>query len=172
MIAPDQLDPPELEFYKFFPFRVGNTSRSAAAVLLYAPAPQASLGPNYGMQKPDSPTPGNNSGACGTGAALTHCHGPHMGIELWMGPPMVANVATQPLNSTWSRPFRHFANNRMSLTAPRGPSCPGCGPGRGGELFNRGPVTMNGQHVWLTAQKNPPGGVFLLGVPEHRVAGV
>ena len=43
-------DPPELEFYKLVPMFVGETRRVVGHALLYAPAPQAALGPAYGMQ--------------------------------------------------------------------------------------------------------------------------
>lgn len=45
MIAPDDDDPPELEFYKMQPLRVGSTSRVVAHTLIYAPSPQEDLGP-------------------------------------------------------------------------------------------------------------------------------
>ena len=48
LIVPDQDDPPELQFYRLRPFYVGNTTRVAAHVLQYAPAPSLDiLGAGY-----------------------------------------------------------------------------------------------------------------------------
>lgn len=169
MLLPDRNDPPELEFYKFYAFRVGDSGRTAAVALLYAPAPQASLGPNYGMQRAGSKGPGNNSGACGTGDALTHCHGPHIGVELMVGPRVGPDVVATPLNATWARPFRLFASHRRGLVAARSSTCPLCSVN---ELFTRGPVSHNGSHVWITTSNQPGVGSFLLEVPLYRVAGM
>jgi len=78
LIAPDSLDPPELEFYRMRPFYLGHTSRMAAHVLQYAPAPsQDILGTKYGRQpsmcsKREYPakTRGEVNGSL--------CHGPHL----------------------------------------------------------------------------------------------
>ena len=48
-ILPDQLDPPDLQFYRIRPFYIGNTSRIAAHTLLYSPGPPISIvGSKYG----------------------------------------------------------------------------------------------------------------------------
>jgi hypothetical protein len=43
LILPDELDPPDLAFYRCRPFYVGNTSRLAAHTLQYAPSPSMYL---------------------------------------------------------------------------------------------------------------------------------
>ena len=53
LVALDRCPPPEMEFYKLTPMRVGSTKRWVGHALTYAPSPQASLGEGYGM-KPDS----------------------------------------------------------------------------------------------------------------------
>ena len=67
-------DPPELEFYKLTPMFVGETKRLVGHALLYAPAPQSNLGPSYGMQPARCKPP------------YATCHGPHIGVERWIGP--------------------------------------------------------------------------------------
>lgn len=52
-IIPDDLDPPDLQFYRIRPFYVGNTSRIAAHTLLYSPGPPISIvGKSYGRSPP------------------------------------------------------------------------------------------------------------------------
>jgi hypothetical protein len=53
LVALVRCSPPEMEFYKLTPMRVGSTKRWVGHALTYAPSPQASLGEGYGM-KPDS----------------------------------------------------------------------------------------------------------------------
>ncbi len=65
-------------------FRLGASGRLAAHAILYAPAPMGSLGLKYGLM--------SNGQACG--GKVPHpletgkgCHGPHMHLERWVGPP-------------------------------------------------------------------------------------
>lgn len=93
-ITPDPvLDPPELQFYRMRPFYIGQTSRLAAHVLQYAPAPsQQILGEAYGRQP----------SMC-VGKAGNMCHGPHMHEEWFIGPASGDAAETKG----WRRPYRH-----------------------------------------------------------------
>ena len=71
--VPDAVDPPEVQFYRIRPFYLGDSNRLAAHVLLYAPAPW--IGPAYGRQPPNCDKENK-----------THCHGPHLYEEWWIGP--------------------------------------------------------------------------------------
>ena len=77
-------DPPELEFYKLTPMFVGETKRLVGHALLYAPAPQSNLGPSYGMQPARCKPP------------YATCHGPHIGVERWIGP-ADGNLSAMPM---------------------------------------------------------------------------
>ena len=140
-------DPPELEFYKLVPMRIGNTTRTVGHVLLYAPSPQAELGKAYGM---GCDLPG-----------LATCHGPHIGLERWIGPDLSA-LATRPLQQAWQRPFRKWAGNQEPRVSPVG------------EIMAVGGVMHQGRHIWV--RQRPPArmGVVggFLGILEYRLAGI
>jgi hypothetical protein len=92
-IEPDQLDPPDLEFYRTRPFYLGNTSRIVAHTLQYAPGPPLSVvGPAYGRQPLK----------CKNTSLGVLCHGPHIHEEWWVGP---ASGAPEEL-AGWRRPYR------------------------------------------------------------------
>ena len=152
MVVPDADDPPELEFYKLAPMRVGATRRVVGHALLYAPAPDASLGSH--AYPPGIP--------CGN---LTRgCHGPHVGVARWVGPSDGA-LTRLPLAAAWARPFRRqgYAGRRHRL-APNV-----------GELFTVGGPLFRDHHVWVsrTAVPGPPArDAALLGVPAYRLAGM
>eukprot|EP01043_Picozoa_sp_COSAG02_P029919 COSAG02_NODE_1883_length_10535_cov_4.902070_10_plen_480_part_00 len=98
LYTPDSLDPPELQFYRIRPFYIGNTTRLAAHVLQYAPAPsQAQLGVKYGRQPSmcSDDVPPQGQGA--------ECHGPHLYEEWWVGPTSGRAVDV----AGWRRPYRH-----------------------------------------------------------------
>lgn len=98
LYTPDTLDPPELQFYRIRPFYIGNTTRLAAHVLQYAPAPsQAQLGLKYGRQPSmcSDDVPPQGQGA--------ECHGPHLYEEWWVGPTSGRAVDI----AGWRRPYRH-----------------------------------------------------------------
>lgn len=155
MIVPDGHDPPELEFYKLMPYRIYGTTRVIGHALLYAPAPQADLGPNYGLGDGDCPRANKSTNV----KDLRACHGPHMNVERWIGP-RDGNLTRTPLQTNWVRPFR------------LGPSSP-----RGGHLltlerqetFTRGGIMLAGHHVWLSHSRLYP---YLLGVPQFRFSGM
>jgi hypothetical protein len=65
-------DPPEMEFYKLMPMRVGATKRWVGHALTYAPSPQRSLGAAYGMRP--SACPANKSSPTNA-KDLRACHG-------------------------------------------------------------------------------------------------
>eukprot|EP00041_Stephanoeca_diplocostata_P018511 m.387735 g.387735 ORF g.387735 m.387735 type:complete len:261 (+) comp21036_c0_seq3:1387-2169(+) len=148
MISPDLSDPPELEFYKLTPSTLGGGSnRVVGHALLYSPAPMESLGYHYGLI--------SNGSSCHGSGGLKRCHGPHMYLELFVGPPSGIAIATL---SSWKRPFR------QQRVAPRD------------FLLRVGPVTWsppvpheggdtNAYHVWLEEGQ-------LWGVPQHRLAGL
>ncbi len=69
--VPDRSDPPEVEYYRFRPFVLGDSGRWAAMVLLYTPSPWNVNPIHWGCLK------GNNS---------HDCHGPHIMNEWWLGP--------------------------------------------------------------------------------------
>jgi hypothetical protein len=122
--TPDAQDPPELQFYRFRPFMIGDSGRLAGHALQYAPSPW--LGDDYGRQPTHCVATTNQS--CWT-SECGHCHGPHMYEELWLGPSSGAawNV------SGWRRPFRlhHFVRHDAFLMA--------------------NPVTIGSEHLWLSA---------------------
>eukprot|EP01049_Picozoa_sp_SAG25_P012303 SAG25_NODE_1641_length_2636_cov_1.946393_2_plen_151_part_00 len=101
LVVPDSDDPPELEFYRIRPFYVGGTSRIAAHVLQYAPAPsQRILGTAYGRHPSmcvKVKTPGG--GPDTSNGSL--CHGPHLYEEWWLGP--ASGDAAQ--TTGWRRPY-------------------------------------------------------------------
>ena len=69
--VPDSSDPPEVEYYRFRPFLLGDSGRRAAMVLLYTPSPWNVNPITWGCLK------GNSS---------HDCHGPHIMNEWWLGP--------------------------------------------------------------------------------------
>eukprot|EP01009_Symbiontida_sp_KSa7_P004137 NODE_200_length_1216_cov_795.913453_g159_i0.p1 GENE.NODE_200_length_1216_cov_795.913453_g159_i0~~NODE_200_length_1216_cov_795.913453_g159_i0.p1 ORF type:complete len:389 (+),score=76.14 NODE_200_length_1216_cov_795.913453_g159_i0:30-1169(+) len=123
LILPDGQDPPELQFYQFTVFNVGDSGRLAGHALLYAPAPMESLGVHYGKMV--------HGVACGGAKGLAHCHGPHMYTERFIGPTKGGPTNLQG----WQRPFRR---QRLS---PRGAYF----------QLGAGPVTWNDTHAWVAA---------------------
>eukprot|EP00040_Diaphanoeca_grandis_P030981 m.184414 g.184414 ORF g.184414 m.184414 type:complete len:512 (+) comp32187_c0_seq2:119-1654(+) len=106
--TPDNLDPPELQFYRCRPFYVGNSSRLVAHTLLYAPAPsQEIVGKSYGRHP---------SECTGNKTRGDNCHGPHLYEEWWVGPPNGDAADTL----AWRRPYRrtHAAPRDAFLMAP------------------------------------------------------
>ena len=69
--VPDSSDPPEVEYYRFRPFLLGDSGRRIAMVLLYTPSPWNVNPIKWGCLK------GNSS---------HDCHGPHIMNEWWLGP--------------------------------------------------------------------------------------
>ena len=83
---PDDNDPPELEYYRARPFHYHD--RLAAAVLNYAPSPQA-VNPR---QMPN--------------CTSKNTHGPQLGVEWWIYHP-AGNKSWRPeAVSEWQRPYR------------------------------------------------------------------
>ena len=172
--APDRLDPPELEFYRTTAMRVGPTSRVIAHTLLYAPSPQEALGSGYGLLhgKPD-PHEWQCSAACALnqscngipkGAAERtpaiqnasggDCHGPHLGIERWVGP-ADGDFAAEPMQSVWERPFRW--RGAADSTIARVDDWP----------FGYGGLIWKDHHVFVTN-----GSRSLVGTPQFRMVGM
>ena len=73
----DTTDPPEMEFYKLTPMRIGSTRRWVGHALTYAPSPQFSLGAAYGMRPSSCPV---NKSSLTHAKDLRACHGPHIGV--------------------------------------------------------------------------------------------
>ena len=135
--------------------RVGSTKRWVGHALTYAPSPQRSLGEAYGM-RPDS-CPANKSSPTHA-KDLRACHGPHIGVERFIGP-ADGNLTREPMMAAWSRPFRENVGNRAGITPV-------------GELLTSGGMLFRGHHVWLGSAINGAGGVgSLLGLPALRLAG-
>eukprot|EP01051_Picozoa_sp_SAG22_P005657 SAG22_NODE_342_length_11973_cov_10.127927_6_plen_185_part_00 len=134
---------------------VGETRRVVGHALLYAPSPQAALGPRYGMKQPKIPCPHLPSGQ----PDLRQCHGPHIGIERWIGP-ADGNLSAMPMQTVWSRPFRAHAGNHRRL-APED------------QILTSGGVLFRGHHIWLNAAdaNGKGGGTLVVGLPEYRLAG-
>ena len=143
-------DPPEMEIYKLVPMFVGSAKRVVGHALTYAPSPQASIGEDYGMRS-------GGHGSC-TGA-LTACHGPHIGVERFIGPDD-GNLTATPMMKTWRRPFRENVGNRQGITRSIG------------ELLTEGGMMFRGHHVWLGKAMNGAGGTAaFIGLPAYRLAG-
>ena len=89
---------------------------------------------------------------------LRACHGPHIGVERFIGP-ADGNLTREPMMAAWSRPFRENVGNRAGITPV-------------GELLTSGGMLFRGHHVWLGSAINGAGGVgSLLGLPALRLAG-
>ena len=95
----DQLDPPELQFYRARGFYLGGGStRFAAHALQFANAPGPDvLGYGYGRQPPRC-----KKSAEPSLRGKVFCHAPHLHEEWWLGPQsgFAANI------TQWRRPFR------------------------------------------------------------------
>ena len=85
--SPDELDPPELQFYRFRAFTIGESGRLAGHALQYAPSPW--LGEGYGRQPAHCVAATNDS--CWT-TECGHCHGPYDRLPL-----CATRRITQPL---------------------------------------------------------------------------
>lgn len=100
-----EVDPPELEFYRVRPFRLGNSGRLAAHALLYVPSPSnIVVQPGYGRQP---------LWYCKNGC----CHGPHMHEEWWVGP----EDADPTKMTEWRRPFfdtKAFPHDIWAMAQP------------------------------------------------------
>jgi hypothetical protein len=90
--VPDAEDPPELEFYRIRPFRLGGSDRLAAHVLLYAPSPNVlhAVNKTYGIYT-----------LCDK-HNRSWCHGPHIRDEWWTLPRGGDAAAVE----SWERPYR------------------------------------------------------------------
>lgn len=93
--VPDELDPPELEFYRIRPFLLSGSTRLMAHVLHYAPSPEVLKLVSHNRY-------GMNPTICHKGNA-TQCHGPHIYDEWWVLPRNADAADVQQ----WHRPFRN-----------------------------------------------------------------
>lgn len=121
LVQPDGADPPELQFYRAKPFRVGASGRIAAHATTYAPSPV-----------------GANAAGSGDGVYHNQCQrAPHAGWchsslmnEHWWTLPRGARAADVP---SWRRP----ASLRGVKAAPTD------------EVMYAQPVTFADQHLWV-----------------------
>ena len=88
LIRPDELDPPELEFYRGIGF--SHEGRCYMMVLNYAPIPEA-------VNRWGGASPQMTSTISDTATTKRGRHGPHMGTEWWISRDGI----------TWKRPFRN-----------------------------------------------------------------
>jgi hypothetical protein len=167
-VAPDPvLDPPELQFYRFTAFQIGSTSRSIGHMLLYAPGPQQDLGPEYGLMRSQT----NGSYQCQAHRIWNNisggaCHGPHLGIERWIGP-ADGDLAAQPLASRWERPFRWSGRSAPARGSQVRPDHDSTLVAVDDWPFVWGGLLWRDQHVFLTnASRN------ILSTPMYRLIGM
>lgn len=107
---------------------------------------------------------------------MSTCHGPHIGVERWIGRSTMAAAAEQPLQAQWvgapatargycrqltgntpaqARPFREQYDDRPDTQAAQLVT--------GGCLFR-------GYHIWLPDGGTVKGG--MLGIPQYRFSGL
>ena len=144
--VPDDLDPPELEFYRFRPFFIGESGRMAASVLLYAPSP------SYAVSLLPS--------SCRTGCKEC-CHAPHMYSELF-----VLRDGADPTDlDAWLRPYRHVS--MRGLVGPWTPT---------DVLLDAEPLLVEGTDlVWFTRALTydlKASGTAAYTLPVHRLGGL